>query len=97
MSETLRNLLVLLAILALAGIGWFMFEQNRQLQLQMTGSPDQNIQLETQQFIQQQRRLQALSMDSQLFSDTNFLNLYSITSPVPTFPTGRANPFLPSF
>ena len=97
MSETIRNLLILVSIIALATVGWFMYDQNRKLQLQMTGGIGQDIQVETQRFIRDQSRLSSLSMDSELFLDTNFTGLYSITLPIETFPVGRSNPFIPSF
>ena len=97
MSETARNILVIIGMLLVGGLGWYMYDQSRSLELQMTGGPGVNIQAETQQFIQQQQQLQVLSVTSTLFDDSDFQDLHSIAAPVPTFDTGRSNPFTPSF
>lgn len=97
MSESLRNILILVVILLVGGLGWFMFDQNRQMELQMTGGSGVDVQAETQRFIQQQRQLQQISVTTVLSNDSNFQNLFSISTPVPSFPTGRPNPFELSF
>lgn len=97
MSESLRNILFLIGVLMVGGLGWFMFDQNRQLELQMTGGPGVDVQVETRQFINQQQQLRQLSVDSNLFRDEDFQGLYSITAPVPSYPAGRTNPFTQSF
>ena len=97
MSESLRNILILLGIILIGGLGWFMFDQNRQMELKMTGGDGVNIQVETQRFIQQQNALRQISVTTELSNDSNFQSLFSISTPVPSFPTGRANPFEISF
>lgn len=97
MSESLRNIFILLGILLVGGLGWFMFDQNRQMDLRMTSGDGVDIQVETQRFVQQQRELQQISVTSEVSSDPDFRNLFSISTPVPNFPTGRPNPFDSSF
>ena len=93
MSESFKNIFILFGILLVGGLGWYMFDQNRQMELRMTGGAGVNVQAETQRFIQQQRQLQQISVTTALSSDSDFQNLFSISSRVPSFPTGRANPF----
>ncbi len=93
MSDTLRNIIILLCIVLVGMLGWYMFDQNRQMQLQVTSGTGTSIQAETQEFIQKQNLLGQLSIESELFQDQTFLNLIDISTPVPTFPVGRNNLF----
>ncbi len=97
MSDTLRNIIILLCIVLVGVLGWYMFDQNRQLQLQTTTTTGMNLQTETQRFIEKQSELRQLSMDTDLFRNPVFQNLESITAPIPTFPTGRDNLFQSPF
>ena len=93
MSETFHNILVLLGVILVGALGWYMFDQNRQLQLQTSTTSGVSIQAETQAFIQKQNTLRQLSIESDLFQNGDFRNLTDVSTPVPTFPTGRSNLF----
>lgn len=97
MSDTLRNIIILLCIVLLGVLGWYIFDQNRQLQLQTTTITGVSLQIEIQRFIEKQSELRQLSMDTDLFHDPVFQSLESITVPIPTFPTGRDNLFQSPF
>ncbi len=95
MSDTTKNLLVLLAVLCFGILGWYMYIQNRSLDIRITGGDASvDIQFEIQEFITQQRQLQQVSMHSFLYDDPVFSNLNNIHSPVPSLDFGRDNPFL---
>ncbi len=95
MSQTLQNLLILLAILVVGGLGWYMYSQQSQQTLMLNGAS--SIQADIQLYRQQQNTLQRLQLDTSLLSEANFRSLQSVTEPVPQFPLGRSNPFNPSF
>ena len=96
MSEPIRNILIIIGIIILAGLGWFMYDQSRSLELRMTGGSGLDVQAETQVFIQQQRQLQQLNMQPTVLVESDFIGLGSVAAPIPVYPIGRQNPFSPS-
>ena len=95
MSQTLQNLLILLAILVVGGLGWYMYSQQNQQGLVLNGAS--SIQADIQLYRQQQNTLRQLQMDTSLLSEANFRSLQSVSEPIPQFRQGRSNPFSPSF
>ena len=73
MSEALKNIIILTCIVLFGVLGWYMYDQNRQLQLRTTTTSGVALQAETQQFIQKQNELKRLSMSTELFENPNFL------------------------
>ena len=87
----MQNILVLVGILLVAGVGWYMYQENQRMSLDTT--PTGSLQAEIQDFIQTQNTLRGVHIDTELLSDPAFQTLDTVTGPVPEVERGRDNPF----
>ena len=92
MMSILKNILVAVGLLLIAGLGFYLYTNNS---LFLAGDTEQNFQIEAQSedFVRRLGQLKRISIDQSLFSDQRFTVLQSFASPVPALPVGRTNPF----
>ncbi len=93
----LKNLIILLVLIALGAVGYFMFFNSSDSSIVSTsGTANIGSQaaFQTREFKSILNDLNTIDLDSQLLQDSNFLQLNDHTQPVPERPYGRSNPFL---
>ena len=93
MSDALQNIVVLIGIILVAGVGWYMYSENQRMTLDTT--PAAQLELEIQDFIQKQNTLRSISIDTSILSNPAFQALETVSDPVSSQPSGRPNPFIP--
>jgi len=94
MSDSLKNILVLVVGVVLFGGGYFLLFSPSSFLLENANGPiDAQILFETQQFIAHRQVLEAVSLNTELFSDTRFTLLQSFASPVADQPIGKTSLF----
>jgi hypothetical protein len=93
----IKNIIIILVIIAFGGAGYYVFTERDSLRLYFdeTALRDQALLAETQLFIERGAVLRSLSMDTAVLNDPRFTSLRSYTQPVPERPIGRPNPFSP--
>ncbi len=92
MSATIQNLIVILGVVLLAFLGYYLYTQNASAQL-ANGTVDNQVAIETSQFLDRLVTLQGITLDGTLFADPRFQNLVDFSEPVVPQPVGRDNPF----
>lgn len=98
MSKTAKNLIVILGLITVAFGGYFMFTQQTATTLSFEANDTvfQNMQANSQLFIQRRQQLSKINLDVSFFTDDRFLSLQSFDSPIVEQPVGRDNPFRPA-
>jgi hypothetical protein len=95
MSNTAKNLIVILGLITVAFGGYFMFMQQSATTLSFEANDNtlRNMQANSQLFIQRRQQLQAIELELSFFNDDRFLSLQSYDTPIVEQPVGRSNPF----
>ena len=96
MTSMLKNLIILLALIALGALGYFIFfSSNDSAIVSTSGSANVNSQaaFQTREFKRILNDLNTIDLDSPLLQDTDFLQLRDHTQTVSERPYGRSNPF----
>lgn len=96
MSATIRNTLLLVALLVILGVGYFMFIADDDAPLSSGISGSEQVQLETQILLSQLQELQQIKIDQSVFSDARFTALRDFRQQLLEEPSGRVNPFAPT-
>lgn len=92
MTQKLQNILVILGIVAVAGIGYYLFIENGDISLK-NNLVDNQAAAETTQFLRKLNELKLIKLDGTIFSDHRFASLVDSTQPVLPVAQGRKNPF----
>ena len=95
MMSLLKNLFVIIGLLLIAGLGYYVYTSQGSLS-PVTTNQDLNLEAESAERIRKIDSIKRISIDRSLFSDPRFTNLRSFATPVPVYPIGRSNPFLPT-
>jgi hypothetical protein len=92
-----NNLLIILAVVALAGGAWVFLNREAANDI-VTGSVtiSDEVLANTQLFMARTALLQSTSINRSLFTNPRFTSLVSYTRPVEDQPVGRTNPFEPA-
>lgn len=95
MTQTLKNLLVLIVFISLLALGYYLFTERDALTLTLGGGGDVSPVLlqETQVFIERRAELESRSLDMSLFTNPAFTSLRSYTTLIPEQTIGRSNIF----
>lgn len=97
MSSTIRNIILLVALIAILGVGYFMFFQGGEEELLTSGVSDtERAELQTQNLLSQLQELQRIQIDQSIFADPRFMSLQDWRQQLADEPTGRPNPFAPA-
>ena len=96
MNSKIQNLLILLGIVALVGLGYYLVTQNADSSLK-NSAVDNRGAVETAQFLQKLNELTEIKLNGDIFGDPRFTTLVDNSEPVLEVPKGRANPFAPTY
>ena len=96
MSKSVKNLIVVLAIIITAFAGYYMFSQEAGLVLQTTESDLQLEQLlsSAEEFTERQRILSSIRLNTELFDNSTFTALQDFSPEPQEFEIRRPDPFL---
>ena len=95
MSQGIKNILALVVIAAVAGLGYFLFIQPDSTTLSLDGYAELSGQLlvKTQVFIERRQLLETLQLDLNIFTDNRFVSLRSFETEIPDQSVGKNNIF----
>lgn len=95
MSNSLKNLLLILGVLTIGYGGYYLYISRGSTTLD-TGATDAEYQAmltRTQSFIQLRQELDGMQFNLNLFEDARFRTLQSYATPLKEVESGRSNPF----
>jgi len=94
MNAFLKNSIVVIGLLALAGIGYYLFVTERDVTINNgSGSTIDETELETRFFLQRLGELQKIQLSTTIFADARFRSLVDFSTTVERVPSGRTTPF----
>lgn len=95
MTQTLKNLLVLIVFVVLVALGYYLFSQRDSGVLSFVKTADVSSTLleKTSIFIERRAQLESLKLDMSLFTNPAFTSLRSYTTEIPDQSVGRTNIF----
>ncbi len=95
MSNTAKNLIIILGLITVAFAGYFMFMQQSATTLSFDTNDEvlQNMLANSQIFIERRQQLQNVTLDTGFFTDPRFTSLRSFDTPIVEQPVGRLDPF----
>ena len=95
MSNTAKNLVVILGLITVAFAAYFMFQQQTATTLSFDANEDvlRNMLANSQLFIERRRQLEEVDLDLSFFEDDRFQALESYDQPIVEQSVGRDNPF----
>ena len=92
MFSIIKNIIVIVGLLLVAGLGYYLFINKDSLGLEAT-PVDMKAEAQSEDFLRQIDTLKKININTELFSDPRFTRLQSFATPVPVLPIGRSNPF----
>jgi hypothetical protein len=98
MSKTFKNLLFILGLVLLAAAGYLIYTTNSDsgpILDVASGELVSTVDFDTQELLRLQALLEAIEMDTSLFSDPRFISLVDFRIVLVPEPVGRPNPFVP--
>jgi hypothetical protein len=98
MSNTAKNLLVVLGVITVAFAGYYFLIQDSSIVLRTPGSERELEQMlvRTQEFVGHREVLDSIDLDTSVLQSNEFRNLQSFSPEPNEFPSGRTNPFIDS-
>lgn len=98
MSKSAKNLIVILGIITTVFAAYYFFTQEAALVLRSTDSDRQleELLIAAQEFSARQQALNAITLDTTIFSSEVFNSLRSYSPEAEEFQIGRPDPFLPT-
>jgi hypothetical protein len=94
MSDTLKNIMVLVVGVVLLGGGYYLLFMPNSFVLEGGTSPlDTQLLVETQQFIQYRQTLESITLDTAVLDDVRFTSLRSFETPVVEQSLGKESLF----
>lgn len=92
MTSRAQNLLMILGLVLVAGLGYYVYSQRAALSLN-TGTVDNELAVTTNEFVQRLAELSNIKYDTTIFSDPRFRSLVDFSEPINPQPVGSPNPF----
>lgn len=92
MSSTLQNLIAVLGIILVGGVGYYLYVQNSSLS-STTVTATNEASVQAAQFLSRLNELKTLNLDDSIFNDPRFRSLVDVREDVSPVPVGRQNPF----
>ncbi len=94
MSSRVQNLLMILGIVLIAGLGYYLYIQEGSTELATgPGANRTQIALESAVILQRLNEIKQISLEADLFTNPQFQALVDFTEPIIPQPVGRPNPF----
>ncbi len=96
MNSSLKNIIVLLVILTFAFVGYYIFVQDNNSQIDSISDTTVTDEMlaKTSLFIERRAILDSITLDTTVFEDPLFVSYRNFTLPVFEQPIGKTNPFL---
>lgn len=93
MGTIINNILAILGLLILGGLGFYLFVLDGSATLSSDTLSRTDAELKNQQFLRQIAELRSNDLSGDIFSDDRFTSLVDFTLPVRQSEVGRDNPF----
>lgn len=93
MVSKLQNLFILLGLIAVGGVGYYLYTQNGDISLN-NSKIDNQVAAETSDFLHRLNELKVIKLDGAILNDTRFTSLVDSSSIVAPSPVGREDPFI---
>ena len=97
MTPLLKNLLILLCLIGLGGLGYFVFFNDSDSSIVSTsgsgGDVNSQAAFQTREFRRILNELNTIELDTPILQDPDFLGLVDHALPIVDRPYGRPNPF----
>jgi len=95
MNSKLQNAFIIIGIIAIAGVGYYLFTQNGDISLD-NAEVDNQAAAETTVFLQKLNELKSIKLEGTILNDARFISLIDSSEVVVPLPVGRDNPFMES-
>lgn len=93
MMSLLKNLFVIAGLIALAGLGYYLFVLERGADLSSTSSQSRQSEAEVQEFLRLLADVEDIRLSTNIFGDERFQSFVNFATPVEQVSAGRDNPF----
>lgn len=94
MLSLLKNIFIVLALVATVGLGYFMYTQrNNGLSDSSNSALANDVAAEAAAFLERLNELKSIELETDILSDPRFSSLSNFTAPTQAEPIGRSNPF----
>lgn len=93
MSSIIQNIIFIGGLIAILGLGYFIYTQNTGLDTEGDSNVNIQIEAESAEFVRRLKELQAIELRGDIFDDPRFLSLLNFAAPVVSEPVGSNNPF----
>lgn len=93
MFSFIKNLFIIAAVLLTAGLGYYLYVHQAGLQDTSNAGVNQNVALETAEFLRRLNELKAIELNDAIFADPRFSSLTNFATPIQSEPVGTPNPF----
>ena len=95
MTSIIKNIIVIGGLLALAGIGYYLFVIQGSATLNTGNSSGiSQAEIETQSFLRRLEELQTINLSTAIFQDARFRSLTDFSTTIDRVQAGRNNPFV---
>jgi hypothetical protein len=95
MTPKIQNVFIIIGIIAIAGIGYYLYTQNGGISLN-NEAVDNQAAAETAVFLQKLNELKRIELKGSILNDERFITLVDSSEVVVPVPVGRSNPFTES-
>ncbi len=92
MSSLIQNILIVGGVLAILGLGYFLYTQNKGLEATDAQLSAQLV-VESEDFLRRLNELKAIELDGSIFSDPRFVSLINYSLPIRSDSVGNRRPF----
>lgn len=97
MGNIFNNILAIVGLFILAGLGYYLFVLEDSSELSGSGAVSVNeAELANQQFLRQIQELKDNELSDDIFNDERFVSFVDFSLPLTESETGRTNPFEPA-
>lgn len=94
MFSFIKNIFIIVAVLLTGALGYYLYmNQSGALEDTSNGGIDQNVALQTTEFLRRLNELKAIELNDAIFSDPRFSSLTNFATPLQSEPYGTSNPF----
>lgn len=94
MTGMIKNIIVVMGLVALAAVGYYLFVADRSAELTGTASGGtSSVKVETQSFLNRLSELENIRLSGNIFNDRRFRSLQDYSTTVIPSAVGRVNPF----
>lgn len=91
MTQTFKNIMAIVILVLVAGLGYFMFIQKNSTNLLLNEDPviANQLLIQAQSFIEKRRKIDSFALDTTILTNPKFTDLITYTTPVPDQTIGK--------